>query len=106
VLLVDKVSWLYPFIIWPLACSSEIGKLIQKSRHAAYRLHGLRKNATIELLEAGRASNQVKPITEHLTTQMIDFYGRDIPKRRQGKAAIVKLEEARQNNGEPTKTRI
>ena len=84
VLLVDKVSWLYPFIIRPLACSSEIGKLIKKSGHGAYRLHRLRNNATIELLESDRVSNQVKSITGHLTTQMIECYGQDFPKRRQG----------------------
>lgn len=36
--------------------------------------HGLRKNATGALLEAGCTPEEVKSITGHRTTQMIDKY--------------------------------
>jgi integrase len=81
------------------AWGSEIRKLMKKTGHSAHSLHGLRKNATIELLEAGCTTDEVKAITGHLTNQMIELYGKDVQKRRQGKAAIVKLVEARKNKG-------
>jgi integrase len=81
------------------AWGSEIRKLMKKTGHSGYSLHGLRKNATIELLEADCTPDQVKAITGHITTQMIEKYGREVSKRRQGKAAIVKLVEAIKNKG-------
>ena len=39
-------------------------------------LHGLRKNATVMLLEAGCTHEEARAITGHSTTQMIDHYGR------------------------------
>ena len=81
------------------AWGSKVRKLMKKTGHEAYSLHGLRKNATIELLEAGCTPDEVKAITGHITTQMIEKYGREVSKRRQGKAAIVKLEDARKNKG-------
>ncbi len=81
------------------AWGSEIRKLMKKTGHGAYSLHGLRKNAPIELLEAGCTPDEVKSTTGHITTQMIEKYGREVSKRRQGKAAIVKLEDARKNKG-------
>ena len=50
------------------AWGSEIRKLMKKTGHEAYSLHGLRKNATIELLEAGCTPDEVKAITGHITT--------------------------------------
>ena len=38
-------------------------------------------------------------ITGHITTQMIEKYGREVSKRRQAKAAIVKLTDAKKNKG-------
>jgi len=81
------------------AWGSEIRKLMKKTGYSGYSLHGLRKNATIELLEADCTPDQVKAITGHITTQMIEKYGREVSKRRQGKAAIVKLVDARKNKG-------
>jgi integrase len=39
-------------------------------------LHGLRKNATINLLEAGCSNTQVKTITGHSTDVMVNLYGK------------------------------
>ena len=52
-----------------------------------------------ELLEAGCTPDQAKAITGHITTQMIEKYGREVSKRRQAKAAIVKLTDAKKNKG-------
>ena len=52
-----------------------------------------------ELLEAGCTPDEVKAITGHITTQMIEKYGREVSKRRQAKAAIVKLTDAKKNKG-------
>jgi hypothetical protein len=81
------------------AWGSEIRKLMKKTGHEGYSLHGLRKNATIELLEAGCTPDEVKAITGHITTQMIEKYGREVSKRRQAKAAIVKLTDAKKTKG-------
>ena len=81
------------------AWGSEIRKLMKKTGHEGYSLHGLRKNATIELLEAGCTPDEVKAVTGHITTQMIEKYGREVSKRRQAKAAIVKLTDAKKNKG-------
>ena len=81
------------------AWGPEIRKLMKKTGHVGYSLHGLRKNATIELLEAGCTPDEVKAITGHITTQMIEKYGRAVSKRRQAKAAIVKLTDAKKNKG-------
>jgi hypothetical protein len=42
---------------------------------------------------------EVKAITGHITTQMIEKYGHEVSKRRQAKAAIVKLSDAKKNKG-------
>ena len=76
-----------------------IRKLTQKNEHEEYSLHGLRKNATSALLKADCTADQVTAITGHITTQMIEKYGREVSKRRQSKAAIVKLSDAKKNKG-------
>ena len=62
------------------ARGSEIRKLMKKRGHEAYRLNGLRKNATIALIQASCTANGVKAITGHITTQMIEKYGREVSK--------------------------
>ena len=44
--------------------------------------HGLRKNATGALLEAGCTPEEVKSITGHRTTQMIDKYAIGVRQKR------------------------
>jgi integrase len=62
------------------AWGSAIRKLMLEIGHPGYSLHGLRKNATIELLEAGCTYDEIKAITGHETTAMIELYGKDIEK--------------------------
>jgi len=45
---------------------------MKKTGHEGYSRHGLRKNATIELLEAGCTPDEVKAITGHETTEIIE----------------------------------
>ena len=70
---------------------------MKKTGYEGYSRHGLRKNATIELLEAGCTPDEVKAITGHETTAMIELYGKDVEKKRQATAAIAKLNIAKKN---------
>lgn len=65
--------------------------------HPGCSLHGLRKNATIELLEAGCTYEEIKAITGRETMAMIELYGKDIEKKRQETAAIAKLNVSKKN---------
>ena len=65
-------------------------------------LHGLRKNATINLLEAGCTNSQVKAITGHSTDQMVNHYAKKVNQRRQAREAtnkIVKFHKAASEKG-------
>ncbi|MDD2869781.1 hypothetical protein [Neomegalonema sp.] len=58
-------------------------------------MHGLRKNATIELAEAGCTEAEIKAITGHETSAMIALYSKGANQRRVAKAARRKTEVAR-----------
>jgi len=65
-------------------------------------LHGLRKNATIKLLEAGCSNSQVKAITGHSTDVMVNLYGKKVNQRRQAREAmekVVRFDKAASGNG-------
>ena len=65
-------------------------------------LHGLRKNATINLLEAGCTNSQVKAITGHSTDQMVNLYAAKVNQRRQARKAmdkVVQFDKAASENG-------
>lgn len=66
-----------------------IKRLFDKARELAgiegLTLHGLRKNATIELFELGCSEEQVKAITGHETTEMLKLYGRGAKQRKLAK---------------------
>lgn len=55
--------------------------------------HGLRKNATIRLLEAGCTTAQVKSITGHVTDEMVNHYSQKIDQKNLAKQAMEKLEK-------------
>lgn len=50
-------------------------------------LHGLRKNATIELIEAGCSEDEIMSITGHATSDMIRLYGRGARQKKLAKQA-------------------
>ena len=60
-----------------------------------YYPHGQRKNATIELLEAGCTPDEVKAITGHEIAALIELYDKDVEKKLQATAAIAKLNVAK-----------
>ena len=65
-------------------------------------LHGLRKNATINLLEAGCTNSEVKAITGHSTDVMVNLYGAKVNQRRQARKAmdkVVQFDKAASENG-------
>lgn len=49
--------------------------------------HGLRKNATIELIEAGCSEDHVMAITGHASSEMVRLYGRGVRQRKLARAA-------------------
>jgi integrase len=53
--------------------------------------HGLRKNATAALVEAGCSVQQVQAITGHVTLEMVAHYGRGADQKRLAKEAMRKL---------------
>lgn len=55
-------------------------------------LHGLRRNAIINLLEAGCSIEEVKSITDQ-SKRMVEYYAAGQHRRRLAKGAILKLEE-------------
>lgn len=57
-----------------------------------YVFHGLRKNASIMLLEAGCTKDQAKAITGHSTDEMVNFYAEQIDRKKMAIAAIAKLD--------------
>ncbi|MFP6771455.1 MAG: tyrosine-type recombinase/integrase [Alphaproteobacteria bacterium] len=54
-------------------------------------LHGLRKNATINLLEAGCTNSEAKAITGHRTDVMVNLYSEKVNQRRQAREAMDKV---------------
>ncbi len=65
-------------------------------------LHGLRKNATINLLEAGCTNSQVKAITGHSTDVMVNLYSKRVNQRRQAREAmdkVVRFDKTASENG-------
>ncbi|WP_419797607.1 MAG: tyrosine-type recombinase/integrase [Terasakiella sp.] len=61
--------------------------------------HGLRKNATVMLLEAGCSVDETKAITGHKTTAMIEHYGKGINQERQANAAMAKWSKSVTSEG-------
>lgn len=53
-----------------------------KGAQTGLTFHGLRKTATVKLLEAGSRQSEVMAITGHRTDTMVRLYGRDASKRK------------------------
>jgi hypothetical protein len=58
-----------------------------------YSLHGLRKNATANLMEAVVEKEAAKAITGHTSDSMIDHYAKEMDQRVQSKNALERLEQ-------------
>jgi integrase len=55
-------------------------------------LHGLRKTAARKLAEAGCTAEEIKAVTGHTTSRMVDHYTMGANQKKQASAAILKLE--------------
>jgi integrase len=55
-------------------------------------LHGLRKCAARHLAESGCTEDEIKAVTGHATTRMVEHYTKAANKKRQATAAMRKLE--------------
>ena len=53
--------------------------------------HGLRRNATAAMVEAGCTEREVMSITGHRTTSMVSLYSRDVHQAELAKSAMAKL---------------
>lgn len=70
------------------AMSKAIAKV--RPEGSSYVLHGFRKNATINLLECGCSTEEVKAITGHSTDAMVGHYGRRVNQARLAGEAMRK----------------
>lgn len=61
--------------------------------------HGLRKTAAAKLAEAGCTTHEIAAITGHATLEMLQHYTREAEQKTRATAAILKLENARENGG-------
>jgi integrase len=82
--------------------ANEFSKAFRLACNAAgvpdkYVFHGLRKNATRALLEAGCTKDQAKAITGHTTDEMVNHYAKQIDQKKMAKAAIRKLERQKKS---------
>lgn len=62
-------------------------------------LHGLRKNAVRELLEAGCSDAEVMAITGHRSREMVTLYGRSVRQKQLARSAMDKRAAAKKNSG-------
>ncbi len=61
-----------------------------KARPQGYVFHGLRKNATVALFEAGCTVQEVQAITGHATMAMVQHYGKGASQKRLARSAMEK----------------
>jgi len=71
----------------------ELRKVMTSIGHEGYSLHGLRKNAVINLLECGCTEAQTAAVTGQ-TLQMVQYYARKVNQQKLADAAITKLNTA------------
>lgn len=63
------------------ALESRVRRVRQKAKIEGVSLHGLRKNATIELAQAGCSTEQIKAITGHTSDAMVTLYAKGSSQR-------------------------
>ena len=75
----------------------------ERDRVGGGAFHGLRKNATSNLFEAGCTPQEVQAITGHKSLEMVAHYGKGADQKRLARAAMDKLEGTEQaRNGDRT----
>src|SRR5262245_29267414 len=63
-------------------------------------LHGLRKTAAKNLADAGCSTDEIKSITGHISSAMVDKYTKAVDQRKRASAAILKLRRSSERNTE------
>lgn len=71
----------------------EITKLVRDCGFEGYSFHGLRKNATKRLAEAGCSEHEIMAITGHTTSQMVQEYSKSARQKQLSTAAVHRLEQ-------------
>jgi integrase len=86
-----------------LAASSlgfRVRKQLRDMGVKGYVIHGLRKNAAVELANAGCDAFEIAAITGHKTVQMVQHYAKRHDQRRRARSAMDKW-EAQTGFGKP-----
>jgi integrase len=76
----------------------QIQEAVEACGLGQYSLHGLRRNATARMLEAGCTYSEVMAITGHSTVAMVERYGQEVNQKAMARSAIVKLERSENEN--------
>ena len=74
--------------------SAAVRKQLREMGVDGYVIHGLRKNAAVELINAGCSDPQVMAITGHKTTDMVAHYSKQRDQRKLASAAMDKWEQS------------
>lgn len=73
----------------------EIQAAVAALGYPGYTMHGWRKNATVELVEAGCSDAEARSITGHKTDSMLRHYARAARQKTLAAAAVAKLDKRR-----------
>ena len=90
-ILVTKTGRAYKADFFRHEFRSWADKATEHGAQQGLTFHGLRKTATVRLLEANCTHAQVKAITGHRTDQTVSLYGRDASKKGLALQAMAKL---------------
>jgi integrase len=74
--------------------SAAVRRQLREMGMDGYVIHGLRKNAAVELINAGCSDPQVMAITGHKTTDMVAHYSKKRDQRELASAAMDKWEQS------------
>ena len=74
--------------------SAAVRKQLRAMGAKGYVIHGLRKNAAVELINAGCSDPQVMAITGHKTADMVAHYSKKRDQRELASAAMEKWEQS------------
>jgi integrase len=69
-----------------------VRKALREMGINGYAIHGLRKNAAVELANAGCDALEIAAITGHRTTAMVAHYAKRHDQRRRARSAMDKWE--------------
>jgi integrase len=83
----------------PDSLTLNVSRMLRAMGVVGYSIHGLRKNASRALAEAGCGDREIMAITGHRTVQMVSHYTKRANQRVLARSAMAKLEAA--ESGKP-----